>query len=298
MNDLQRPALSVLITTYNRSEILRRTLKAWLDQTFKDFELIVIDDGSTDSTWEVLNDYKSRYRAQLGDRLVIHRQENKGASAARNLGINLARGDVIVFIDDDAYPVPIFLESHYRWHQRYPNAIVRGPIINISSWDEVTPAPPKGFLNRLRHYSKNFFCTANVSIAKRYILEVGGFDESFKRWEDTELAYKLRASFRFKWIFDYDATVYHYKPQLEEVDESFFYREGIYSAKLFLKYSDNIRVKLRTGYFFPNLLLWRLLLSKSGEPLVKRFKKLSYLRGYVRGFMDTLNESRKREKVG
>ena len=78
------PAVSVVIATYNRARFLPETIDSVLGQRFRDFELIVVDDGSTDDTPELLKSY--------GDRIRILCQENRGPAAARNLGIRHARG--------------------------------------------------------------------------------------------------------------------------------------------------------------------------------------------------------------
>ena len=88
------PAVSVVIATFNRADFLPQTIDSLLCQSFKDFELIVVDDGSTDRTAELLHGY--------GDRVRIFRQENLGPAAARNAGIRHARGRWIAFQNE--YP--------------------------------------------------------------------------------------------------------------------------------------------------------------------------------------------------
>lgn len=87
------PRVSVIIPTFNRAQFISRAIQSVLKQTFRDFELIIIDDGSTDNTREIieLNNYRIRY----------YFQENKGVSSARNLGIQVANGEYIAFLDSD-----------------------------------------------------------------------------------------------------------------------------------------------------------------------------------------------------
>lgn len=103
---MNRPAISVIIPTYNRAEFLPRALDSVIVQTYRDWEIIVVDDGSTDTTPRILDSY----RARLGDRLIHVRQENSGCSAARNRGIELSRGAFIAFLDSDDEFLPQKLE--------------------------------------------------------------------------------------------------------------------------------------------------------------------------------------------
>lgn len=96
------PQVSVVIPAYNRGNLICETLDSVLTQTYRDFEVIVVDDGSTDDTPSVL--------AQYAERVHVIRQENKGEGAARNAGILVAQGDYIAFIDSDDLWVPTKLE--------------------------------------------------------------------------------------------------------------------------------------------------------------------------------------------
>ena len=96
----KKPTVSVIIPTYNRAKWLKKSIQSVLDQTYRDLELIVVDDGSTDRTPEVVKSFKDK-------RIRYFRQTKKfpiksqGAAAARNVGIKKARGEFIAFNDDD-----------------------------------------------------------------------------------------------------------------------------------------------------------------------------------------------------
>jgi glycosyltransferase involved in cell wall biosynthesis len=97
------PFFSVVIPAYNRAELLRASLESALAQTFADFEVLVVDDGSTDDTGSVAAGY--------GERVRFFRQPNRGPGAARNLGISLARGEFIAFLDSDDLWFPWTLQN-------------------------------------------------------------------------------------------------------------------------------------------------------------------------------------------
>ena len=115
---------TLVIPTYNKKEFLELTLTSLINQTYPTdkFEVIVIDDGSSDSTPELFSGTLTHFPFQL----EYVKQENKGRAAARNAGIVKARGETIVFIDDDQIVPSHFLESHLRLHQQHQDLVIGG----------------------------------------------------------------------------------------------------------------------------------------------------------------------------
>ena len=99
---------SIIIPVYNVEPYLRECLNSIINQTFQEFEIICIDDGSTDNSFSVLQEY-----AQKDKRFKIFRQENQGSGIARNYGINTAKGKYLVFVDPDDWVVQDYLEQLY-----------------------------------------------------------------------------------------------------------------------------------------------------------------------------------------
>lgn len=97
-NIVQTPVVSVIVPVYNSSKYLSECLDSILGQTFTDIEVICIDDGSTDNSLSILNNY-----AQMDSRVLVLKQENKGGGGARNLGITKARGKYVLFLDSDDF---------------------------------------------------------------------------------------------------------------------------------------------------------------------------------------------------
>ena len=102
-DDNKEPLISVIIPAYNAASVIARTIDSVLSQTFTDFEILVVNDGSPDTPEleAVLESY----------RIVYHKQENRGAGAARNVGVNNARGQFLAFLDADDYWLPNYLEA-------------------------------------------------------------------------------------------------------------------------------------------------------------------------------------------
>ena len=95
--------ISIVIPLYNKGFIISETLDSVLAQTFTDFEIIIVNDGSTDNGFEIVSQFSDK-------RIKLFQQQNKGAAAARNLGIEKATGELIAFLDADDYWYPNHLE--------------------------------------------------------------------------------------------------------------------------------------------------------------------------------------------
>ncbi len=100
------PLLSVVMATYNRANVVGRAIDSILNQTYKNFELIIVDDDSTDRTSEVLKKYAAKDK-----RIVLLKQNNLGLAAARNAGVGKVQGKFIAFMDDDDVSVSNRLEK-------------------------------------------------------------------------------------------------------------------------------------------------------------------------------------------
>ncbi len=130
--------LSIAIPTYNRKDVLRKVLEAYCSQSAPEeiLEIFVADDGSTDGTESAVAQFNE------GSSVPIRyfRQEHRGAAAARNLAIREARGDLLLFTDDDVIPSPTLVEEHSKWHRQNPDP--RVAVSGSVPWHpEVHPTP-------------------------------------------------------------------------------------------------------------------------------------------------------------
>lgn len=183
--------VSVVIPSYNRAWILQEALESVLAQTYRDYELIVVDDGSTDDTQHLLLQYSGRIRAI--------RQANKGVSAARNAGIAAAAGDLIAFLDSDDAWLPAKLERQVVFFDTHPDALIcQTEEIWVRNGRRVNPA------RKHRKPSGMFFekslemCMVSPSavMMRRGLIErVGRFDEALPACEDYDMW--LRVGCRF-----------------------------------------------------------------------------------------------------
>lgn len=182
------PTVSVVIPTYNCDRYIVQAVESVLQQSECSFEVIIIDDGSTDSTEEVLEPY--------GDHLQYVRQENQGVAAARNHGIEIAKADFIAFLDADDYFLPGKLVSQAEILLKRPDlGIVHSgwqrvdhqgnKLLDIRPWEQI---PELDLENWLRW--KPVLPSA-MMFRREWLQYVGGFDLRFPPAEDTNLVLKL-----------------------------------------------------------------------------------------------------------
>lgn len=222
--------ISIVIPTYNRKEILRECLHALFEQDFNksDFEIIVVDDGSSDGTLNFLK----RIQKASPVKFLFFSQKNSGQGVARNTAIKEASGQIILLLGDDIIATPQLLMEHNRMHNMHPekNAAVLGFI----TWHpKLNVTPLMKFMERggaifgrwggnqfafdLLENSETadwrFFYTSNISLKRSVLLE-NKFDPWFAGygWEDIELGYRLTKSVDLTVYYEPLAAAYHDHP--------------------------------------------------------------------------------------
>ena len=212
--------ISIVIPLYNKAKQIRATLKSVLTQTYSDYEIVIVNDGSTDRSVEeasAVNDPRIRF---------IH-QENAGVSAARNRGIEEARGEFIAFLDADDLWKPECLQTQYELTQLYPECSVFAcnyEFVDVQG--QVKPTiirklPFSGEHGVLNNYfevassSHPPICSISIMVRKEAIQSIGGFPPGIKSGEDlltwARLAckYKIAYSKRTMAQFIFDHSVFN-----------------------------------------------------------------------------------------
>lgn len=214
--------ISVVTPTRNKARLLERTLASLAAQedAFSDFEVVVVDDGSTDETPRVLAPGRWPFALR-----AVRQDANRGRAAARNCGIAASTGDLIVFLDDDMEVAPRFLGAHRALHGRGGKVAGIGNVVNHP---EITLAPIDRYMST-RGAQKigargplpwKYFSTNNASVARADLAAIGGFDENFIHYgfEDLELAWRLEKERGIAFAFVEEACSLHIHPHtLEEV---------------------------------------------------------------------------------
>jgi glycosyltransferase involved in cell wall biosynthesis len=195
-----KPRFSVVIPTFQRPGTLARVLEALERQEdAPDFEVVVVDDGSADETGRLLAGHRPSHAFRFFS------QKNAGPAAARNRGIEQARGDRILFLGDDTVPEPKLIAMHARAHEAARNGDALA-VLGYTTWPEERRVTP--FLHHINEYGLqfgygliedpeavpfNFFYTSNISLPRALLLAADLFDTTFPHaaWEDIEIAYRL-----------------------------------------------------------------------------------------------------------
>lgn len=214
---------SVVVPSYNRRDTLEMVLAGLAGQSLSpsSYEVVVVLDGSTDDSAQMLSAWEQHGKIA---NLRWHRQANSGVATARNTGAGMARGPVIVFLDDDVVPAPDVLERHVSWHAAAERIAVLGDC-------DIVIEDPRSFYQTYvwawweDHYHQralpghlaNYrdFTTGHVSLRRDEFLKLGGFDTAFKGYntEDYELGYRLlKAGVRFAADRGLKARHYHRTP--------------------------------------------------------------------------------------
>lgn len=200
--------ISIIIPLYNKEEQIVRTLQTVLQQTFQAFEVVVVNDGSTDNSAQKIEQIKDA-------RIRLIHQQNGGVSAARNRGITEARYDLVAFLDADDEWKPTYLETQYRLYQKYPECSVYACNYEFQDTEgRVTPTiihklPFQTEDGVLSNYFEVASCshpplwTSAVMVKKEAVQAIGGFPIGIKSGEDLLTWARLAV----KYLFAYNTKI-------------------------------------------------------------------------------------------
>ena len=191
-----RPKVSVIIPTHNRSAFLRSAIISVLNQTFQNFEIIIIDDASGDDTRKVITSFnEARIRG-------IHNQASKGAAGSRNIGVTNAHGEYIAFLDDDDEWLPAKLERQARLLDNSPQevgGICTGRLVVEKASRRVLPVENHEHCDLAKG---NFITTSSLLLRRRCFDECGLFDDEMPTASDYDMWIRISKRFSFKIIGD------------------------------------------------------------------------------------------------
>ena len=238
------PLISVIIPLYNKENFIESTLKSALNQTFTDFEILIINDGSTDKSEEKILQFND-------DRISIFNTINQGVSVARNFGIEKASGKMIAFLDADDFWCPHFLENMVSLIEKFPNEKVFSSAIqvqikekNFNATYSISKEKEVQILNFFEaSHDQGAIFTSSAVFEKSVFETAGNFDVDLKTDEDTDLW--IRIGLHYQIVFSWKIGVkYNYDA------EGLSKKEVNFSAKTdFSKYADIEKSNLQLRKF-------------------------------------------------
>jgi len=193
-----KPYFSVAISVYNKSHFVEKTLNSILNQDFTDFEVIIVDDGSTDNSLEIIKEFTD-------DRISIYPTKNQGVSAARNFGMHKAKANFVALSDGDDIWLTNHLSELKKLIELHPNCGIYATSYQKMFFNDYTTAPKfwnvdHPFFGLVEDYFKtsmidNILWTSAVAIPKAIINQNYIFDESLGCGEDTDLWINIAKTF-------------------------------------------------------------------------------------------------------
>lgn len=260
---MQKPRFSIIMPAYNDEEFIEEAIESVLRQTYQSFELVVVDDGSTDNTPAIL----SRYEEHPKVRIV--RQKNGGTAAARNTAMKYARGEYYAFLDSDDFYTPDRLQAIDQFIESQPGAKCLATNVTIWNGKEITGTFGNGKLDKLLVEGctwENGIVFGGIVIDSQVISKIGGFSTKYQTLEDREMFYRLLAN-------GYEI------PFLEH--HGYFYRRGQGSNKTASRrgmvLGDSIRAAAKYSFKIQTPIKMRLFCLRSLQYLIRRYVKIKLI---------------------
>lgn len=196
-----RPLFSIILPTFNRAKFLSIAIQSVIDQTFKKWELLIVDDGSTDETQNLIDRF-----VRKDPRIKYFYQNHQERSSARNRGIKEATGSYLCFLDDDDYYLQNHLELFHQELQKrsYPVILLRTGFYKRKSGKDI----PSTLYDQVKHsnpvnFAAYYFCSSGTFCFPKECFRANLFPENYAYWEDTHLILRLLHSFSFYQIPHY-----------------------------------------------------------------------------------------------
>lgn len=221
---------SIIIPTFNRSHLIRRAVESVLNQSYKNWELIIVDDGSSDNTSEIVTPFLK------DERIRFIEKENTGAAHSRNVGVEFSSGEWLSFLDSDDTWESNKLEVNVNYLKAYPSRTCFYSSFRLKDFqtDHILKEVHSPVLSNMVEELKNYNpiqALPTVIFPKKVFLEVGGFDINFKARQDVDLYYRISKICDFVFIPEVLVNIYHNLPDRISANNS----NRLSGFQLFLK---------------------------------------------------------------
>lgn len=213
---------TVIIPLYNKEKYIENAIKSVLNQTFTDFNLVIVNDCSTDKSVEIASKY-------ISDTVeFIHHKKNAGLAAARNSGIKNTNSNYITYLDADDLWKPTFLESIFQLIQNFPEARIFGTnyeeiwgavIKNPLNGSEILPIDFTGYINFFKiNVKQGIYTHGSVCFHKEVFEKIGDYNEDIGFSED--LDFNIRANYNFKLAYDNSVQMSYFMQTENQLTQS------------------------------------------------------------------------------
>ena len=185
------PTVNVIIHTYNNERFIAETVESVLNQTYKEYEIVVVDDGSVDGTRDALIPYMQKIR--------YHYKENGGIASAKNAGISLSETEFVAFLDHDDLWVPDKLQLQMEHFNENPQiGLVYAKYTSFRDGKELRTKPEKGYSGWIfkELLSKSFIQTSTVVVKRECLDAVGPYDETFSLGDEYDMFLRIARKFQ------------------------------------------------------------------------------------------------------
>lgn len=248
------PRVSVIIPAYNEEDVIDECLESLTQQTYQDFEALIVDDQSTDKTSEKIRSWQKRYP----DRISLKAYGKVGPGRARNLAAQESKGEILAFMDADCIATPTWIEKLLEGFSEASIGSVGGP--------HIAPASSSKFQNQVEAFFKraswitdfykrdpqkivetshNPLC--NVAYRREVFQKIGGFREDLFPGEDTEIDFKVK-DLGYRILYNPFALVYHHRPENIQAFQKVMRAYGRAQGKLLREYGVRRGIQ-RLGLF-------------------------------------------------
>lgn len=235
------PFFTVIIPLYNKENFVRDAIKSILNQTFTDFELLIVNDCSTDQSAEIASEFLSEKVK------IIHHEKNSGLAATRNTGIKKAASNYVTYLDADDVWKPHFLEKIFDLIQNFPEARIFG-----TNYQEIWNGTLKTPLNGSEFLEKNYkgyidffklnikqgiYCHGSVCFHKEVFEKIGYYNETIQFSED--LDFNIRANYHYKLAYDKTPQMIYFMQTENQITQSSLQNKTIPNYDLYEDWTKN-----------------------------------------------------------
>lgn len=252
---MEKILISCITPTYNRSKLLKRAIKSTILQSYRNWEMIIVDDSSVDDTEAIVAEF-----INIDNRIKYFKNPGKGANSARNYGINQAKGEWIAFLDDDVENLP------NRFGSQLNAAIKNGCAFILSGYKYVNQKGEEKICND-GLWGQGAGITSRWFIRKELLIKAGLFDESMPAMQENELSYR---------IFKYEIFANHFDIVTKEtiVEDSVSKgMNGIRGSEIIVKKYRDVLDKRELAWWYYKIAVGYYLIDKNRKEAMHYFSK-------------------------